>query len=607
MMASNLNNLNNNNTLSISSSQSESQESKSSIESFNSDSQPYNQKTSSKKKLLNNYLKISEQCPEVSNPIVTDQVISVETLTAHLNLLIRFTSINCNDQNLFLRYLARAEHRYIIWLNLLDHYRPPIESMPIPPLDVALFWCAHATNLLAYQEDVIRLYGEHMLIYNFPLLQMDMKDKEGDEYVDMNSLKTWKSFSDDEPYLLEFDDDRPFLITCPFCIKDNSIDPDLYVQLKMNASTHTCQNCSLQLNADILSAKRLLNDINQFLSDNTKCLAGTLLDTEKNQIDSYTAVSDNILLFDQDVIRELIRLSSPAYTGKPSPPSLYIPNITKNCNWQIIQQEFSTILHQLDSQGDLRYVRKNILDQVISAYQNLLCPFSLDLMAAVIRYQETVDKILCAGDWSDESIIALATVRYHKFLILTQKYPDRLLVPTMDILLCWYTHTLWPSRYYSFTIELIGKIWNYENSLSESKMADNLAKTALLWHKKFNEPYTSDDPSRKWKKSSRVVMSVVFPVYGLYVAQRLWKLGKTRDKKIGPGGTINKSSWVTSNSCDINSNERRGPYNSGVNFADSELMSYQDSIYHSPTSSQSSSSHSSRVFSYVPPKNIKSK
>ncbi|CAG8477398.1 9757_t:CDS:2 [Diversispora eburnea] len=466
-------------------------------ESFNSDSQPYNQKISSKKNHPNNYLKISEQCPEVSNSIITDQVISVETLTAHLNLLIRFTNINCNNQNLFLRYLARAEHRYIIWLNLLDHYRPPIESMPIPPL-----------------EDVIRLYGEHMLTYNFPLLKMNMKDKEGDEYVDMNSLKTWKSFSDDEPYLLEFDDDRPFLITCPFCIKDNYLDPDLYVQLKMNASTHTCENCSLQLNADILSAKRLLNDINQFLSDNTKCLAGTLLDTEKNQIDNYIAVNDNILLFDQDVIRELIRLSSYAYTGKPSPPSLYIPNITNNCNWQIIQQEFSTILHQLDSQGDLRYVRKNILNQVISAYQNLICPFSLDLMAAVIRYQETVDKILYAGDWNDECIIALATVRYHKFLILTQKYPDRLLVPTM-------------------------------------------AKTALLWHKKFNEPYTSDDPSRKWKKTSRVVMSVMFPVYGLYVAQRLWKLGKTRDKKIGPGGSINKSSWVTSNSCDINSNERR--------------------------------------------------
>lgn len=29
---------------------------------------------------------------------------------------------------------------------------------------------------------------------------------------------------------------------------------------------------------------------------------------------------------------------------------------------------------------------------------------------------------------------------------------------------------LWPSRYYSFTINLIDKILNYENSHSESKM-----------------------------------------------------------------------------------------------------------------------------------------
>ncbi|CAG8679534.1 3625_t:CDS:2, partial [Acaulospora colombiana] len=141
---------------------------------------------------------------------------------------------------------------------------------------------------------------------------------------------------------------------------------------------------------------------------------------------------------------------------------------------------------------------------------------------------ETVEKILCNGDWEDENVLAVATVRYHKFMMLTEKYPDRILVPTMGE-----------------SIECMPLL---------SQGFDSKEKL---------EPYTSEDPSKKWRSSSRVVMSVVFPVYGLYVAQRLWKLSKTHDKNIGPGGSVNRSMWITPESNGINGQERRGPYTSG--------------------------------------------
>ncbi|CAG8719145.1 4360_t:CDS:2, partial [Acaulospora colombiana] len=171
------------------------------------------------------HLKVPEQHSNYTpaNPVVVDNVVSLQTLLAHLNHIIRFTNIHHKDQNLFLQYLARAEYRYIIWLNLLDQHRPPPDSIPMPPLDVALFWCAHITNVLAYKEDLIRLYGEHMLAYNFPLLHLDAINSEGDDYVDADSIRTWQSFSN-EPYNLKFDDDRPFLLNCPFCMKENRID-----------------------------------------------------------------------------------------------------------------------------------------------------------------------------------------------------------------------------------------------------------------------------------------------------------------------------------------------------------------------------------------------
>src|SRR6266542_2178719 len=215
-----------------------------------------------------------------------------------------------------------------------------------------------------------------MISYDFPLNQM--------ESIDTESINIWQKYSK-EPYLLEYGDDRPFLIQCPFCKKDNLIKVEKFIRIKRNQGNHQCLQCEIRLNSDSLSSKRLLNDIKHYLRDEKKCLAGTLLNNHTNQIDYHRAMNENRLLFDQEIIKELIRLSSTSYTGKPSPPSLYLSNIQNHCNWKMIE-EFIRVLYKLDSQSELGYLRKNIFDKVISSYQNLITPFSLDLIEMVLRY-----------------------------------------------------------------------------------------------------------------------------------------------------------------------------------------------------------------------------
>ncbi|CAG8681923.1 1162_t:CDS:2 [Funneliformis caledonium] len=482
------------------------------------------------------YVKVPDQSPEYLSPAnatLIDQVVSVQTIQAHVNLLIRFTKrLEQNDSTLLLGYLLRAEQRYILWLNLLDELKPKPESIPIPPLDVSVFWSAHMTNPSTYQEDLIRMYGEHMMSYDFPLIRMDSE-------IDTESVTIWQEYSK-EPYLLEYKDDRPFLIRCPFCMKDNLIEQEKFIQLKMKLGNHQCSRCEIKLDSDILSSKRMLNDIENYLKDERKCLAGTLLNDRTNKVDYRHAKEENRLLFDQDIIREIIRLSSTTYTGKPSPPSLYIPNIQDNCNWKVIREEIIRVLYKLDSQSELSSLRKDIHDRVISSYEHLITPFSLDLIGTVLRYKDAVCKILMNGeDWDEEDVLNRSTTRYQKFLSLKRKHPDKGLIPTVDILNCWFIHMLHPIQYQTFTLSLVGKILNHEGPLDEKKMVEKFAKTCLLWYKNYNEPYSSDNPSKEWKKrKSRIVMSVVFPVYGLFVAQKLWKLSKTHDKKMGNGSTI---------------------------------------------------------------------
>jgi hypothetical protein len=63
-----------------------------------------------------------------------DGVVNPDMLHAHLALLTKFKALEQPDEQIDMRYLLRAQERYILWLNLLDSENFDEETMPIPPI-----------------------------------------------------------------------------------------------------------------------------------------------------------------------------------------------------------------------------------------------------------------------------------------------------------------------------------------------------------------------------------------------------------------------------------------------------------------------------------------
>jgi hypothetical protein len=71
---------------------------------------------------------------EVTKPVNIDGVVNPAMLHAHLTLLTKFKALEQSDALIDMRYLLRAQERYVLWLNLLGSQKFNEETMPIPPI-----------------------------------------------------------------------------------------------------------------------------------------------------------------------------------------------------------------------------------------------------------------------------------------------------------------------------------------------------------------------------------------------------------------------------------------------------------------------------------------
>lgn len=76
-----------------------------------------------------NYRKVFK---EKEQPI--DNAVNSETLRAHLALLAKFKALEQADERIDMRYLLRAQERYLLWLNLLSSQNFDIRTEPVPPI-----------------------------------------------------------------------------------------------------------------------------------------------------------------------------------------------------------------------------------------------------------------------------------------------------------------------------------------------------------------------------------------------------------------------------------------------------------------------------------------
>jgi len=112
---------------------------------------------------------------------------------------------------------------------------------------------------------------------------------------------------------------------------------------------------------------------------------------------------------------------------------------------------------------------------------------------AIFRQSEFVDK-MCNLLWirspSVDRTLSRAISRYEKFFWLLKEYPDKVIVPTLDIDIIWHTHQCGPARYFAYSQAITGRFINHDDSIAKDTLDKSLMETKDLFYKQFGEEYS---------------------------------------------------------------------------------------------------------------------
>lgn len=134
---------------------------------------------------------------------------------------------------------------------------------------------------------------------------------------------------------------------------------------------------------------------------------------------------------------------------------------------------------------------KKSFRRMMLRYWDNLTPFAIDLVGAVIRQGSFVQK-MDQIDWLHSPTIMSTMERligkYHVFLDIMVKNPQRMVVPTLDCDLAWHSHMLTPQRYYAYSIGATTKagsprLLNHDDKVDENKLSDGFAWTSKVYRK----------------------------------------------------------------------------------------------------------------------------
>lgn len=250
---------------------------------------------------------------------------------------------------------------------------------------------------------------------------------------------------------------------------------------------------------------------------------------------AYESTDENARIHLRLVLKTVINPTG----AKPSPTTLASYITTDNPSWGGFVLAFRQTARELTSMRSVRILsRTDIFGSIRTAYMGILWrDFSIDLVAASLRQREFAKRITgmeCTG-LDTPSALFKATTRYHKFLLLmsrkgpASRRPTVLnLVPTLDIDLCWHTHQLFPVPYRTWCIQHLGTAINHDDTINQANLTAGLRATSLLWHKSYQEQYTTDDLRRAYVSPFRMFMGVLFPPYGMHLVKKAKKLEQAR-------------------------------------------------------------------------------
>ncbi|RUP49677.1 hypothetical protein BC936DRAFT_141841 [Jimgerdemannia flammicorona] len=453
----------------------------------------------------------------VEQVLCVDNVVNPTSLQAHLALLRWLDGLEIPDKMLDTIYLVKAELRYLHWLNYLNQRKPTQQEMIVPPIDVACIWHAHLLSPYRYYEDLLRLYptSEHMLDYVFPLEKLHKVIASGYQ-IDLPSEITWLEYTGNEPYVLALNDITTRLVafSCPWCSKQSEIQWETWARVKTQKGlSFRCQHCTAKCNADTLSGRRFLDDVALYRRDRTRFLAGGIITTRKGTYEEdKIMVEHQMLLLDHEA-----KWHSQLANGKS----------WQNCEWKKIVPTLKAVVKELKQERKDTKFRKLTVGRIRGSYMGLITPFSIDLVAAVVRQRDFSSKIIGVNIDSQEGLAA-SVRRYFMFLMLMKKYwySNESFIPTLDIDLAWHTHMLFAPRYRAYTTAALSRVTNHDDTIKKGKLDGSLVKTSLKWYQLYKEPYTSENLVQRYLILWRIFFAIIMPLYGIWVIYMVIKLRK---------------------------------------------------------------------------------
>jgi len=132
------------------------------------------------------------------------------------------------------------------------------------------------------------------------------------------------------------------------------------------------------------------------------------------------------------------------------------------------------------------------LDLDIKYEENHVSKFWYDIISASSR-QKSFFYQVSLPHYQERNFLSSSIKRYVKFLYLKQRHPDSFLVPCYDIDIVWHTHQANTFKYWQDTVNLLGKLFNHDDSVNDrtagSKLQNASEFTSSLWNAAYGESF----------------------------------------------------------------------------------------------------------------------
>ncbi|KAJ4304674.1 hypothetical protein N0V90_000201 [Kalmusia sp. IMI 367209] len=379
----------------------------------------------------------------------------------------------------------------------------------LPPIDILMVWHSYMLNPRAYLEDCMRMskHRQWRTTFQWELLYDSIDSNSFDYNPPIASKRTFRKVP-----LVPWDWQRDMstkYITCPGCKQGLSVpytcpparstpeSMETYLSSDTGYASkgfrETCSQCSLIITHEQLRVGKLIGDISN-LRIHKRPLPGTILDSRG--VPQMTNKNKNIgthdAFFPNRVVEKLDK---------------FTPNqLRKNVETLTIVSLKGTFQNILTSKQDIAWANSDqhnpewlakesriAIRRMLSHYWDNSSPFGLDLVGAVVRQANFVQK-MAKINWLRSPLLMntmqRSIVKYHRFVRIIAENPRGMAVPTLDVDLAWHTHQLAPKLYYQYTVSETKRFVNHDDKITETSLNKSFAWTSKIYEKKYGQPYS---------------------------------------------------------------------------------------------------------------------